>query len=167
VKRIVADSGPLIMFARSSLLTVLRDVAGDVILPEIIFAECCRDPTKAGAAILTKAKKDGRVQVEADPDESVVAGFRKIANLDAGEMSVLALSAAMKCPALMDERLGRAVAKLNNIPVVGSAGILIAAKQRGFIQEVGPVLNAWRGWGYFLAPALLEAVLTRAGEIAV
>jgi predicted nucleic acid-binding protein len=48
--------------------------------------------------------------------------------------------------------------------VIGSAGILLAAKARGLLPAVAPILATWREWGYFLAPALLEAVLIRAGE---
>jgi len=56
----------------------------------------------------------------------------------------------------MDERLGRNVARIHKIPVVGSAGILLAAKERGFVSEIATILTAWRSWGYFLSPQLIQ-----------
>ena len=76
----------------------------------------------------------------------------------------LTLALHLRCPVLMDETLGRKVAAGHGIPVIGSAGILLAAKERKFITEIAPILVAWRSWGYFLAPTLLDAVLSRAGE---
>ena len=37
-------------------------------------------------------------------------------------------------------------------------------QRRGLLPAVAPILATWREWGYFLAPELLKAVLTRAGE---
>ncbi|MGB8843342.1 MAG: DUF3368 domain-containing protein [Aliidongia sp.] len=87
-----------------------------------------------------------------------------IANLDAGEIAALAMARQLGCPALMDETIGRKAAIRLAIPVIGSAGILLAAKQRGLIAEIAPILARWKGYGYFLAPTLLDAVLSRAGE---
>lgn len=37
-------------------------------------------------------------------------------------------------------------------------------ERTGELAEIAPILAAWRDWGYLLAPALLDAVLARAGE---
>jgi predicted nucleic acid-binding protein len=164
VKQIAADSGPLIVFARSGLLEIARQVTGDILVPAVVFAECCRDPGKPGALALIQANESGFFQVQPDARDSIPPNLRRIANLDDGEIAVLTLAAAKKCPALMDERLGRTVAVLNGISVVGSAGLLLTAKERGLIQEIAPILAVWRSWGYFLAPALVGELLSRAGE---
>jgi predicted nucleic acid-binding protein len=49
-------------------------------------------------------------------------------------------------------------------PVVGGAGVLLAAKDRGLIEAIAPILADWRDWGYFLAPGLVDAILRRARE---
>jgi predicted nucleic acid-binding protein len=159
---IVADSGPLIMFGRSDLLGLLRAVAGEIMVPVTVFTECTRDATKPGVSDLIDAARSGVIAVM--PETAPISQLSSIANLDAGEIMALTMARHLGCPVLMDETIGRKAAARLTIPVIGSAGILLAAKERGLIAEIAPILARWKGWGYFLAPALLDAVLSRAGE---
>jgi predicted nucleic acid-binding protein len=154
LKCIVADSSPLIAFGRSGLLGLLNQVLGSILVPTTAFLECTRDTTKPGASALTKAEADGLLDVRKDSDANHHLG--NLPSLDAGEISALALALDQQCLLLMDERLGRNVARLHKIPVVGSAGILLTAKERGFATEIAPILTAWRPWGYFLSPQLIQ-----------
>jgi predicted nucleic acid-binding protein len=164
VKLIVADSGPLIVFARAELLSILSEIAGEILVPEVVFSECARDAAKPGAAAVGEACRKGLLTIVDEAKAGGGSRLQKIANLDAGELAAIELAMARKCPVLMDERLGRNVAALNGLTVIGSAGILLAAKKRRMIDRVAPILAAWRSWGYFLSPTLIEAVLSKAGE---
>jgi predicted nucleic acid-binding protein len=64
----------------------------------------------------------------------------------------------------MDERLGRRAAAVQGVAVIGSAGILLAAKRKKLIGELRPILQTWKELGYFLSPALIATVRQRAGE---
>jgi predicted nucleic acid-binding protein len=162
VKRIVADSSPLIVLARSGLIPVLNQVAGHVLAPAAVFPECTADAARPGAEAILQAREERLIELRADLE----ARWPDVAPpmLDAGELAALALAQNLGCPVLMDERLGRQVARLHGIPAIGSAGILLAAKARGLLPAVAAVLRTWREWGYFLAPELRNAVLARAGE---
>lgn len=106
----------------------------------------------------------GQIQVRADiflggnPSE-------ELAGLDGGEIAAIHMAAELRCPILMDERLGRQAARRKGLTIIGSAGLLLAAKQRGLISAVAPVLAQWREAGYFLSASVTEAVLKRAGEV--
>ncbi len=162
MRRLVADSGPLIAFARSRLLELPHRIAGSLVVPATVYAECTCEATKPGAATLIEARMAGLLEVREDSPASARLGI--LPALGAGEIAVLAMALELGCPLLMDERLGRKIAALHKIPVVGSAGILLAAKDRGLMTEIAPVLAVWRAWGYFLSPQLFDAVLQRAGE---
>jgi predicted nucleic acid-binding protein len=162
VSCVVADSGPLIMLARSALLEVLRTLVGQIVVPTTVFEECTGNIAKPGAQALIEAKTVGLIFVEADSMAS--AAFERLPHLGAGEIAALTLAQQRACRILMDDGLGRKVAVAHRIPVIGSAGVLLAAKERGLIAELAPLLATWESWGYFLAPALLHAVLIRAGE---
>ncbi len=164
MKLIVADSGPLIVFARAELLDVVKQVAGEILVPEIVFFECSQDPAKPGARAVIEAHRKRLFTVIPEKRAGGLPEVRKVANLDAGELAVIALAISKRCPVLIDERLGRDVAALNGLTVIGSAGILVAAKKRGLIDQVAPILTAWRDWRYFLSPALIQTVLSKAGE---
>ncbi len=150
------------MLSRSGLLDVLRQIAGEIVVPATVYTECTRDTTKPGVSALVEARTSGLFTVASDPDPA--RHIPHVAHLDAGEIMALTLAQHRRCPVLMDESLGRKVAARNGIPVIGSAGILLAAKERRLIFAVAPILESWQHWGYFLAPALFDAVLSRAGE---
>jgi predicted nucleic acid-binding protein len=165
VKLIVADSGPLIVLVRAGLLNVVREIAGDILVPEVVFSECTRETEKHGAAAISGAVREGLFSVVGEALVDNVPRLRQVANLGAGELAAIALALDRNCPVLMDERLGRNVATLNRLTVVGSVGLLVAAKRRGLIEAVGPILSMWSSWGYFLSPKLIEATLSAADEI--
>jgi hypothetical protein len=160
MQAIVADASPLIMLARSGLIDVLRVVAGMVIVPEAVWNECISGGSRPGATSIMNARQAGDIEVRADAvlNDPLPA-------LGQGEVSAIALAMELGCPVLMDERLGRRVASLHGVKVIGSAAILIAAKERGLIPAVKPVLADWRAAGYFLNEGLFSAVLQRAGEV--
>jgi predicted nucleic acid-binding protein len=164
LRRIVADSGPLIAFGRGGRLDLLSRVAGELLVPSAVFREGTRDGAKPGAAALLAAGKAGLLRIEDTPDPETIAYLGNPPALDEGEIAALALALDRQCPLLMEERLGRNLAKRHGIAVVGSAGILLVAKERGLVGAVAPILAEWQGWGYFLSSQLLEAVLRRAGE---
>ena len=56
------------------------------------------------------------------------------------------------------------IARQRGIPVVGVAGVLIAAKSEGALVAVGPVLKELSACGYRLAPRLVASVLAEAHE---
>ena len=68
------------------------------------------------------------------------------------------------CRVLLDDRLARRVALQLGLPVVGTLGVLIAAKRRGLLERVRPGLQRLRASGYFLSDAVFAEALRLAGE---
>ncbi|VAY89548.1 DUF3368 domain-containing protein [Ferrovum myxofaciens] len=144
------------------MLEILRQVVGEIIVPQTVYDECTGDMSKPGAMIIYGAHQTGLVTVHPDSITPLVSANMPM--LDKGEITALALALELGEPVLMDERLGRQAAVVHGIAVIGSAGILLAAKQNGLIEIVRPILLSWQGLGYFLAPLLIANVLQRAGE---
>ena len=67
-------------------------------------------------------------------------------------------------PLIIDERRGRNVAVHRKIKIIGTGGILLAAKQRQYIDNVREPLLALVEVGYRLSPQLRERLLVMAGE---
>jgi predicted nucleic acid-binding protein len=65
---------------------------------------------------------------------------------------------------LIDERQGRLTAEAMGVAVVGSIGILIAAKVRGDVETLAPLLLALRASGLWMSDALIGRVLASVGE---
>jgi predicted nucleic acid-binding protein len=65
---------------------------------------------------------------------------------------------------LWDDRCGRAEARRQRLPIIGTAAVLVLAKERNLIPTCGPLLLAMRDEGYFLSDGLVAAVINQAGE---
>jgi len=157
---VVADAGPLIDFAHIRRLDLMHQVLGETLSPEAVLSECVAYPSRPGAIEILAALSHAwfaRVDDPTSPDP-----WHGL--LDAGESAAIRLARERSIPVLMDEKTGRRLAQAYGVPIVGSAGVLLAAKSRGLIGSVGPVLDQFRSNGYFLSDALVRAVLLRAGE---
>lgn len=87
-------------------------------------------------------------------------------SLDKGESSAIAL--ALEKPnslLLIDEQKGRKIADKLGIPITGSLGVLLAAKEMGFINSVSTVLQKIKHTDFRISSALETAVLHAAKEL--
>jgi predicted nucleic acid-binding protein len=66
--------------------------------------------------------------------------------------------------AVLDDALARRQARLLGIPVTGTLGILLKAKQVGHLAEIRPLLDVLESLHFFLDRATRRAVLEIAGE---
>jgi uncharacterized protein len=66
---------------------------------------------------------------------------------------------------LLDDDPARKLAIQLGLPVIGTAGVLVLAKERHLIAVVGPSLDALIENRFFLGPALYELILKRVGEM--
>jgi predicted nucleic acid-binding protein len=85
--------------------------------------------------------------------------------LDPGEASVvqLALDRSIKKVSI-DEVVGRRVARLNGLELIGSLGILIKAKQNQLISSVGESIKRMLESGIYISQELIETALRLSGE---
>lgn len=141
----------------------LQRVVGEIVVPQTAYNECTGDLGKPGAKMIADAYQSGLITVHADL--KIVTPPANLPLLDKGEIAALALALELGEPVLMDERLGRQAAAVQEIVVIGSAGILLTAKSKKLIRKVRPILESWQEFGYFLPPTLIATVLQRAGEL--
>lgn len=158
---VVADSGPLIALARLSLLQLLPQYFETVLVPDVVFLECTRHRDRPGACAILAASDAGLFRQVSVPGAE---GFAAEHLLDAGESAALLLAQNLAVPALVDERKARLVAARLGIPVVGTVGVLVAARVAGQVGPLRPIFEALGEFGYRVSDALIHDALRRIGE---
>jgi predicted nucleic acid-binding protein len=88
-----------------------------------------------------------------------------ITDLGAGEREVLALAAETpNSLVILDDALARRYARLLNLTLTGTLGVLLKAKETGLLPAVAPVLDRLQKPRFRLDAETRQAVLRLAGE---
>jgi uncharacterized protein len=158
---IVADTTPFSELAKVGRLDLLGQVFGQVIVPEEVYRELQRGNHPASKLI---GSLDWLV-VKAVQNLSEVQHLYAEVGLDLGESEAIVLAEELEADQLlMDDLAGRREAQARGIPLIGTVGILLVAKQRGLIKQVKPIMDDLRNGGTRIAQPLYERVLQLAQE---
>ena len=151
----------MIALAKLDHLNLLFFSFSEIHLPNTIYLEITTDRHRPDAQRLELFIKTHCI-VHEDSQEDNDSPFSNI--LDEGEAQALLLAIKLNCAVLIDERLGRKVARSNAIPVVGVMGVLLQAKEKGKINAIKPLITQLLEHDYRLSDQVIELVLQRAGE---
>lgn len=66
---------------------------------------------------------------------------------------------------IMDDRLGRKIARLRGFTVIGTLRLLVIAKGKGIITEVKPLLNKLKEAGFWVSDSVYKDILMQSNEI--
>ncbi|AHF91074.1 hypothetical protein OPIT5_13530 [Opitutaceae bacterium TAV5] len=102
------------------------------------------------------------LQIVPPADRALVASLRMM--VDAGESEAIALAQEKGIRVILDDRKARAVAARLGVPVTGTVGLLLKAKEFGVVPLVRPLLDALDASGFHLGPGILAEALRLAGE---
>ena len=86
--------------------------------------------------------------------------------LHEGEVEVMILAMEQQADVvIIDDQNAKKYAKYLKLPVTGTLGVLMKAKQNGYISELKPVLDVMLQNGIYIKPSLIELCLKQMGEI--
>lgn len=89
-----------------------------------------------------------------------------VMDLGRGEAEVIALGLENPNSRLiLDDTLGRRIARLQKLQVTGTVGVVVKAKHAGYLPTVAPVIGALQKAGLWLSDAVVAEVLRQAGEM--
>ena len=153
---VVSNTTPLISLVGIGQLDLLHQLYGAIWIPTAVLAEY-----QAGA-------QPSHPNLAAIPwivVHTVVVEPTLAAMLDPGEAEAIALARAVQARVvILDELRGRRVAQQAGLPLIGSLGVLLRAKQVGLITTVAPLIHAMIGQGRRISPALQARIMAAAGE---
>ena len=161
----VSDSSPLIHLAKIEVLEPISRLYSRILIPPAVWREVVEESDgRPGAVEMEKAVAAGWMVKQAAKNETLVIALRQ--TLDNGEAEAIALATELHPESvLLDDKLARQMARRLGIPVTGTIGVLLRAKQVGLIVEVRSLITRLQSEGdYYIDPRLIEKVLLAAGE---
>ena len=171
-KVVIADAGPLIALARIGQLQLLPQLFGEVLLTDVVALEITGGGVFPDSQALQNALTQPWLQTVTLPKTSLEAcrDWINLHQIDMGEASALVLASQCQTQGdevllIVDETRGRQAAAHTHIAIIGTAGLLILAKNARLLEAVKPLLTALQAQNYFLSARLVEAVLRQAGEV--
>jgi uncharacterized protein len=157
---VISNTSPLFYLHRLRQLDLLQKLYTRLLVPEAVVDEL-QAGRDQGEDVPEVTGYDW-IEVRAVRMPAVVT---LITDLGAGEGQVLAL--ALEVPGslvLLDDRLARAVARMRNIRLTGTAGVLLKAKKEGHISAVAPLLDRLLQLDFRLSDAVKASILKLAQE---
>lgn len=147
---IISDTSCLIVLRNIGELTLLQKAYSSIITTKEVADEF---GDEFPDWILIKSPKDQQKQQ--------LLSFQ----VDKGEASAIALAMELPTEAIiLDDYKARQLAVKLGLPVTGTLGVLIKAKNQGIITSVKPILEKLKQTNFRISNQLIAEVLEMAGE---
>lgn len=160
--KVVCNASPLVNLSRIGKLDLLKGLYGKILIPAAVYNEVVIEGQGLpGASEISRA--DWIISRNIKNHQQVkILRF----DLDPGEAECIVLALEENSNLLiMDERIGREMARHLNVIYTGTIGALIEAKKKGLIGPIQPILEDLRDKaGFRVSGSLFKYVLEVAGE---
>jgi predicted nucleic acid-binding protein len=154
---VVADSSPLHYLILLEQAEILRQLYGNVLIPDTVAAElrAAASPRKVSEWVSSPPSWLRIVEVTAEQIVTVAD------ELDLGERAAIALAETTGADLLLiDESAGRAEARRRSLRVTGTLGVLRAGAEAGLLDARDVVLRL-QATNFYVDEALLRTVFSK------
>ncbi|MGB3295706.1 MAG: DUF3368 domain-containing protein [Phormidesmis sp.] len=156
----VVNASPLIYLSKAGLIDLLQILSSEIFVPRKVATEILQ---RGRSDITAKAVAETSwLQIIETPD---VPAIIQSWDLGAGESSVLTWAYTHpKTEAIVDDLAARRCATALEIPVRGTLGLVLVAKQRGEIYSARQLLERLRQAGMYLSDSVMNRTLALVKE---
>lgn len=137
MRKVIVNSTPLIALSKVNLLELLEWIYGEITVPEAVF----REVTQKNDLVKKSVLGSDWIHIESIQDTKSKRMYR--AKLHEGEVEVMILAQEHTGEHLViiDDNAARKTAVFLGLTLTGTMGVLIKAKELGFIDAVMPVMK--------------------------
>ena len=159
---VVSNTTPLIGLAVIQRFDLLSQLFGKIYIAQAVYDEAVIAGREAGGA---KHEVSTAPWIEMVKVRDHLAVEVLLDELDLGEAETIILAREIGADwVLMDEKKGRRKLSELGLNKIGTAGLLLKAKQVGLLPLIRPDLELLRQRGFSLSQVVVDAVLHEAGE---
>jgi len=160
MRKVISNTTPILNLIKIGKLDILQKLYNKVQISQAVFREIEEGKNKDYYIDISKID-----WINIMPIKSASSRLY-LYDLDDGEAETIILIQEQAADLiLIDEKIGRRFANHLNIPVSGTIGILIKAKESGLINSVTPLLHELRNKSSWIDDNLFKKALTIAGEL--
>ncbi|NET11889.1 MAG: DUF3368 domain-containing protein [Okeania sp. SIO1H6] len=161
--KVISNTGPIIGLAKIDKLSLLKELAEEVLIPPLVYRELLGKYGWESSRIDLAVNNFIKVTELSEISNEIK---QVISTLDDGEKQVISLGSVTSGEfiLLLDDKAGRNAAKKLGLATTGLVGVLILAKEKGLINEVSSLLEELRIQGYWLGDSLIKIAKNLAGE---
>jgi len=147
---VFSNTTPFIALASIRQLDLLPKLFGKIHVVTEVIEECAE-----GGHIIVPDLKSLPWVIEVSSTEEITIGI--LLELDKGEKHTLQMAKAMQADkVIIDEKIGRDVAEYLELEVTGTLGVLLKAKQNGWIDSFSACANGMKEQGIRYHDALIK-----------
>ena len=158
---VVLNTSPIIYLSSLSEINILEKLFGEVLIPEAVKQEVISGGEKSFGF---KEVNEQWIKIRKIKSES--AKKYLLTDLDEGEAEVIVLAEDEKADIIiMDDKLGRKVARLKGYNVMGTLRLLVIAKEKGIIPDVKSRIEKLKAAGFWLSEDITKVLLEQVGEL--
>ena len=155
------DTTPISELAKVEQLDLLPKLFGKVVIPQGVFNELQVGQHPAAKLVQNLSW----LEVVKVNNQQLVEELQISFKLDLGESEAIALAEEIGASQLLiDEKAARKIAMARKLPLIGTVGVLLLAKRRGFLNSVKDVLDKMQAQGMRISDRLYVQVLILAQE---
>ncbi len=160
MRKVIVNSTPLIALCGIGQLEILQKMYTEIIIPAAVYREVAEKEDSACAQI----KNAGTwIHVQEIKDDSEKKMYK--AKLHEGEVEVMILCQEQQADlAIIDDNAAKKTAKYLGIPVTGTLGVLLKAKQQGIVKEIWPIISELKANGFYISHLVEKMILEYADE---
>jgi predicted nucleic acid-binding protein len=135
---IVSNTSPIINLAAVGKLDLLKKQFGKIVIPRAVYNEITIEGR--GEPGDSEVRTSDWIEVIEVEDIPLLAILKR--ELDDGEAESIALTVSLKADLLLiDETDARSIASNLGLRFIGLLGVLVKAKEKGYVKEVKPVMD--------------------------
>ena len=128
---VISNTTPILSLLKIEKLNLLQQLYGEIIIPFAVYKEIENGKDKPFYEDLSKLDWIKIINIK-NPESRVF-----LFDLDDGEAEVLILAKEFNASiVILDEVMGRRYAKQLNLNLTGTIGILLKAKEKGYLKSI-------------------------------
>jgi uncharacterized protein len=158
--KVIVNTSPLLYLHQVGHLQLLQQLYGTIIVPPAVLQEL--EVGKLQGVDVPEINSIEWIQTRPVACATLIPA---VIDLGQGEAEVLALGLETTNSLLIfDDQLARRIADLYKLKYTGTLGILVKARQAGYLASVAPVIVRLQSQGMWLTDKIINDVLKLAGE---